>query len=1420
MKNLKRISFIYLSILLIMFFSLSIVNVFGETSEYRLVWTDDPATTITIGWTQVGGSDPHVESGLKADGSDWVRMEVDFQTTFDNTLHAEGSSLTSNFIKAKGLEPDTAYYFAVKDSDGSSETMWFKTAPDSPQPFVAVVGGDSRTNGDPRRHGNILVSKIRPLFVAHGGDYMNDCSNDEWRQWLDEWQLTRSSDGRMYPIIPTHGNHENDDKEMMYKIFGVKDADGNKNAYYAINIGGSMMRIYTLNTELEPGVGDYIFTDQDDTAWNMQTKWLAADMPKYKDSVTWLLASYHKPLRPHIRDKSEGPGRIEAWANTFYDNGMDLVSESDTHLVKYTYPLKPSDDPGSFESFIRDDENGTVFIGEGSWGAPHRANNDDKPWTITSNSFWQFKVIQASEEKIDIRTVKFGSIKEHASGNVYDPSAVTELTQNERDAEPLALPAGLTYWKSLAGDVLSLPFKAAVDNVQYIGTGADWKYLDGGIDPGEEWISSGFNDNTWATGAAEFGYGDGDEVTELTFGDDSNNKDTTYYFRKSFNVSDVSALIKLKLMLLRDDGAVVHINGTEAVRSNIPEGKVTNATMAKSGIGGAAETTYYEYHLDPALLQNGKNIVAVEVHQSDLTSSDVSFDMVLYGMISNAAGNAPAAPTDFAGSALSPYDIELTWTDNDENEVGYELWRQVGDGGISIFDTQIDPDTENITDILLSVNQAYTYKIRAYNQYGLSDFSDSITITTQSIDVPLVVGEDFSSGTLGVMSQVSVTSNADWEADKDKGYAAANGYHADEASDDWLISPALNLFVHQDEYVSADLAYNYDGPEMEVLFSIDYDPEIHTNPASARWWDINAELPSVGSYTFENMGNLGFNLSAEDFESNTLGNFIAFSRASNNDWAVGTKADYLGAVMSGYGADEVSEDWLISPELKLPEGSNSTLAFDLYRKYDGPELEVMISSDYSGSGDPADSNWDSYSVDHSDVSDAWKSVVIDLSDYSGDIYIAFRYTCTGTGGGGGATLGVDNVSVYPNAENAYVAFHYISSGTEGGDGRKWIVDNFEFRAKRYAFFNEEFDVDAIDEADFMVYSVASNKDWSLDERAEQKGAFMNGYGADGASEDWLISPEISVGKEDLVEIIFDLYRKYDGPSLELMISDNYSGKGDPNKADWVSLPLDHSDIDDSWKSVAIDLPGPGYSSTGHFAFRYTSKGTGGGDGGRLGVDNVRVVRTPGRGMTEADLTIRVELPEQKAAEAEEKELTIVPASIAKTGSWGLSIDGFAQTDASQYFAKYVVPVPQNVNRINYSFSGNASTEGWKGFGFHFLASDAETAKGYGYGQSYLLWVTKDPEHTNSESTFVQLYRSYSDTWMVQLKNRAISADISETIDIEVLVNQDKNTIDVIANGELVFSFKDEKLIRSGKEIVLRALDKAVFTDFGVIPVLK
>jgi hypothetical protein len=82
--------------------------------------------------------------------------------------------------------------------------------------------------------------------------------------------------------------------------------------------------------------------------------------------------------------------------------------------------------------------------------------------------------------------------------------------------------------------------------------------------------------------------------------------------------------------LLRDDGAVVWLNGAEVARSNLPAtGEITAGTSALTGVSGAAENTFYTYTIDARDLRTGQNVLAVELHQFGVTSSDLSFDLEL-----------------------------------------------------------------------------------------------------------------------------------------------------------------------------------------------------------------------------------------------------------------------------------------------------------------------------------------------------------------------------------------------------------------------------------------------------------------------------------------------------------------------------------------------------------------------------------------------------------------------------------------------------------------------------------------------------------------------------------------------------------------------------------------------------------------------
>jgi hypothetical protein len=192
--------------------------------------------------------------------------------------------------------------------------------------------------------------------------------------------------------------------------------------------------------------------------------------------------------------------------------------------------------------------------------------------------------------------------------------------------------------------------------VSIIPQSSSWKYLANGSNQGTAWRTTSFTDTGWPTGNAEFGYGDGGEATVVSYGS-ALNKYRTTYFRKTFSVSNPAAFTNFTLSLLRDDGAVVYLNGVEVVRSNMPSGIIGYRTLASSAIGGTAESTFYAFTLSTASFVSGNNVLAVEIHQSDGTSSDLSFNLKLDGTSTALCGT----PASLSSSSVTSSSASLSW---------------------------------------------------------------------------------------------------------------------------------------------------------------------------------------------------------------------------------------------------------------------------------------------------------------------------------------------------------------------------------------------------------------------------------------------------------------------------------------------------------------------------------------------------------------------------------------------------------------------------------------------------------------------------------------------------------------------------------------------------------------------------------------
>jgi hypothetical protein len=162
--------------------------------------------------------------------------------------------------------------------------------------------------------------------------------------------------------------------------------------------------------------------------------------------------------------------------------------------------------------------------------------------------------------------------------------------------------------------------------------GAIWRYDDRGVDPGPSWTEPGFDDSAWPSGPAQLGYGDGDEATVVRFGPDPAHKRLTTWFRRSFDVADPAAYRALLLRVVRDDGVAVYLNGQEIYRANLPQGALTSGSTAGFDVSGADESHFFESFAGTRALVAGTNVLAVEVHQVNGSSPDLSFDLELCGL--------------------------------------------------------------------------------------------------------------------------------------------------------------------------------------------------------------------------------------------------------------------------------------------------------------------------------------------------------------------------------------------------------------------------------------------------------------------------------------------------------------------------------------------------------------------------------------------------------------------------------------------------------------------------------------------------------------------------------------------------------------------------------------------------------------------
>ena len=105
--------------------------------------------------------------------------------------------------------------------------------------------------------------------------------------------------------------------------------------------------------------------------------------------------------------------------------------------------------------------------------------------------------------------------------------------------------------------------------------------------------------------------------------------------------------------------------------------------------------------------------------------------MLVFTLFAGIAGSQtfPDAPTGLAATAVSTSRIDLSWTDNSDDETGFKIERRTGSGSYAQIAT-LEANVTTFSNTGLASNTQYTYRVRAYNDDGNSAYSNEASATT------------------------------------------------------------------------------------------------------------------------------------------------------------------------------------------------------------------------------------------------------------------------------------------------------------------------------------------------------------------------------------------------------------------------------------------------------------------------------------------------------------------------------------------------------------------------------------------------------------------------------------------------------------------------------------------------------------------
>ena len=622
-----------------------------DRGPYLLDVTDGGATVM---WGSCTDGDSTVEYGPTAA---YGYTEYDATST---DIHA---------IDLMGLAADTDYHYRVSTDGVVGVDHVFATAPVVGVDFSFAFYGDSRGGTDV--HGDIAdrIAAEATDLVLHGGDLVNQAPSQT------RWGLEFFDPAAVYlpnqPLVATPGNHETpfDYAYTWFDDYFPPQPGGE--TYYSVVWGDA--RFVVLDTNDPEFIGEVVGVLPSDTD---QYLWLENELDTATEPLLFVL--HHHPVYSsgdHALD--DDVLAIQQYLAPLYRTyGVDAVFCSHEHAYERSFdgsvhyltvggggaPLQPN--PGNPNPYQQFQANSTcytivdVIAGE-AWSSTYDADGallepavlltDDAPiialdvrpdcdiaddWlTVT----WTDDDPD-SDAQIELWLDDDGSDCDGIALGV--PISEDDLADTE-DLDVSAVAAGIYYLcavitddvhevEAYASGTVRISHAVIGAGVELLPMGSTWSYYDVGGPPPGPWFFPFYDDSTWSEGCAELGYGDDHERTEVEYGPDPDSKFPTTYFRVEFELT-APLPVRVALELIVDDGAQVYLNGHRVRRFNLSPPVHYNA-LANNHRENDAPVVLMLPIWASNFLEEGTNVLAIEVHQAALDSSDLSLDLRLVGL--------------------------------------------------------------------------------------------------------------------------------------------------------------------------------------------------------------------------------------------------------------------------------------------------------------------------------------------------------------------------------------------------------------------------------------------------------------------------------------------------------------------------------------------------------------------------------------------------------------------------------------------------------------------------------------------------------------------------------------------------------------------------------------------------------------------